>query len=683
MKKKLPYLTMAILSGMLFSQSLSLVVRAENNQENRPQSILAADAEEAQAETANGDPRQPLYRLYHPGLQAHLYTKDKNEYNILAGRGWNQEGVAFQTNTSIGKPVYRMYHPGLRVHLYTQDKNEYSVLATRGWNQEGEAYKSYGTVPIYRLYHPGIKKHLYTKDANEYNTLGRKGWNKEGVAFMAMNDGWPIQSPAPEPTPLDQLKAKEAAALKDLQKAKEALAQAKLVESRAQSAISAAKQADAQKANQINSLTRAVQTKTAEVSAAQQKVNANQAKVQTAEKAVTDATATLTALQTPKTSPVAAQIATLQTLNNAATTNIVSWDVPKDFARFMFGDDLKMYGSAQTTLSQNYAQEQNLYRQYINAFYNAGINADEQNYKINLANISDDELIVLAQYSANVINMFRTQTQKQLDAAGSDIKIPLVQVTVESLAGARQYMNWLAKNYPGGYTGHVVQQAVASSDLQGTFIQKAQEEDVVTYFYRDKSMSLSDVKIMITEGITSMLFDDADSGWGHTASIIKSGAKFGASGLHNMMFSTLYTSDGNVKIVYNFTTPDQSNNKPVAMNLDAKIADLQSKATSTVSTVDQAAVAAAQSKLDEAKTNLQKVLADKDASVATYNAAQASLKATTDQLNALKATPNKTPAAESVYTKAIADRKTAETNLTNAQKAYTTAQAALKAALNK
>lgn len=39
-----------------------------------------------------------------------------------------------------GDTVFRLYHPGLKVHLYTKDKNEYQVLATRGWQQEGTAY---------------------------------------------------------------------------------------------------------------------------------------------------------------------------------------------------------------------------------------------------------------------------------------------------------------------------------------------------------------------------------------------------------------------------------------------------------------------------------------------------------------------------------------------------------------
>ncbi|HFI0151475.1 TPA: glycosyhydrolase, partial [Streptococcus suis] len=39
-----------------------------------------------------------LYRLYHPGLQVHLYTTDTNEYRVLASRGWNQEGLAWNTS---------------------------------------------------------------------------------------------------------------------------------------------------------------------------------------------------------------------------------------------------------------------------------------------------------------------------------------------------------------------------------------------------------------------------------------------------------------------------------------------------------------------------------------------------------------------------------------------------------
>ncbi|MDO5079253.1 MAG: Rib/alpha-like domain-containing protein, partial [Streptococcus minor] len=131
------------------------------------------------------DALKPVYRLYHPGLQTHLYSTDSNERNTLKARGWNDEGVAWKTTTKKGKPVYRLYNPSLKVHLYTKDSNEYKVLATRGWLQEGIAYRSHGKVKVYRLYHPGIKKHLYTRDSNEYKVLATRGWLQEGIAWYS------------------------------------------------------------------------------------------------------------------------------------------------------------------------------------------------------------------------------------------------------------------------------------------------------------------------------------------------------------------------------------------------------------------------------------------------------------------------------------------------------------------
>ena len=131
------------------------------------------------------DALKPVYRLYHPGLQTHLYSTDSNERNTLKARGWNDEGVAWKTTTKKGKPVYRLYNPSLKVHLYTKDSNEYKVLATRGWLQEGIAYRSHGKVKVYRLYHSGIKKHLYTRDSNEYKVLATRGWLQEGVAWYS------------------------------------------------------------------------------------------------------------------------------------------------------------------------------------------------------------------------------------------------------------------------------------------------------------------------------------------------------------------------------------------------------------------------------------------------------------------------------------------------------------------
>ncbi|HEM5070356.1 TPA: hypothetical protein U1344_000735 [Streptococcus suis] len=140
---------------------------------------------DAQAQVKVDTVATSVYRLYNSGLKVHLYTTDVNEYNVLAARGWSQEGVAFKS-AKEGTPVYRLYNEGLKVHLYTTDANEYEVLGGRGWRKEGVAFNSVkeGT-PVYRLYNEGLKKHLYTTDANENEVLATRGWKKEGVAFYS------------------------------------------------------------------------------------------------------------------------------------------------------------------------------------------------------------------------------------------------------------------------------------------------------------------------------------------------------------------------------------------------------------------------------------------------------------------------------------------------------------------
>ena len=149
---------------------------------------VAADETEVVEEAASGVETTALYRLYHRGLKVHLYTKNVNEYNTLATRGWKQEGVAWKFATWEGEAVYRLYHRGLKVHHYTKSLNEYNTLATRGWKQEGIAFNSYGDVPVYRLYNRAIKRHLFTKSHNEYNTLATRGWKQEGIAFYAYEE---------------------------------------------------------------------------------------------------------------------------------------------------------------------------------------------------------------------------------------------------------------------------------------------------------------------------------------------------------------------------------------------------------------------------------------------------------------------------------------------------------------
>lgn len=167
------------------NQTSNIDSKSTNESSNtQPTTGLGSAQGSSQSEAPSGE--EVLYRLYNPGLKVHLYTKDTNEYNVLAGRGWKQEGEAWRVVSSQAESVYRLYHSGLKVHLYTKDVNEYNVLANRGWKQEGVSFQSYGGLPIYRLYHPGLKVHLYTKDKNEYNVLANRGWRQEGIAFYGI-----------------------------------------------------------------------------------------------------------------------------------------------------------------------------------------------------------------------------------------------------------------------------------------------------------------------------------------------------------------------------------------------------------------------------------------------------------------------------------------------------------------
>lgn len=118
----------------------------DESSNTQPTTGLGSAQGSSQSEAPSGE--EVLYRLYNPGLKVHLYTKDTNEYNVLAGRGWKQEGEAWRVVSSQAESVYRLYHSGLKVHLYTKDVNEYNVLANRGWKQERVSFQSYGGLPI-------------------------------------------------------------------------------------------------------------------------------------------------------------------------------------------------------------------------------------------------------------------------------------------------------------------------------------------------------------------------------------------------------------------------------------------------------------------------------------------------------------------------------------------------------
>lgn len=127
---------------------------------------------------------KPVYRLYHEGIQRHLYTQDRNEVRVLKTRGWNDEGKSF-SSPDYGEPVYRLYSPITKEHLYTTSGYERDILIKRGWKDENTAWYSQGDTPVYRLYHTGLQVHLYTSDTNERSVLIQRGWNDEKIAWYA------------------------------------------------------------------------------------------------------------------------------------------------------------------------------------------------------------------------------------------------------------------------------------------------------------------------------------------------------------------------------------------------------------------------------------------------------------------------------------------------------------------
>ena len=125
-----------------------------------------------------------VYRLYHGGIQRHLYTQDQNEVSVLKTRGWNYEGVNFKS-ADHGTPVYRLYSAVTKEHLYTTSSTERDILVKRGWYDEEVAWYSQGETPVYRLYHTDLRVHLYTSDSYERTVLIKRGWLDESIAWYA------------------------------------------------------------------------------------------------------------------------------------------------------------------------------------------------------------------------------------------------------------------------------------------------------------------------------------------------------------------------------------------------------------------------------------------------------------------------------------------------------------------
>jgi hypothetical protein len=164
------------------------------------------DAATAVGTIVNDDPggapgRSAQYRLYSTATQEHLYTTDPNEYRVLGGAGWLQEGLAYQVFDRSGMfggavtiPLHRLYNVPTHQHHWTGDPNEVMVLAGYAeWSYEGVvgyvlASEAPGSTPLHRLVQPSAALHLWTTDAHEVSVLAtpEQAWMDEGIAAYVM-----------------------------------------------------------------------------------------------------------------------------------------------------------------------------------------------------------------------------------------------------------------------------------------------------------------------------------------------------------------------------------------------------------------------------------------------------------------------------------------------------------------
>ncbi len=142
---------------------------------------------------------QNRYRIYVPSTKGHLFTTDKNEYDVLRALGatYVDEGVDhklfMQPVTKFGQttvPYYRLYIKTVRQHFWTTDRNEYDVQRARKEQFSDENIDGYlfltagvlGTVPLYRLALVNTAVHHWTTDKNEFDVLVATGaWVAEGA----------------------------------------------------------------------------------------------------------------------------------------------------------------------------------------------------------------------------------------------------------------------------------------------------------------------------------------------------------------------------------------------------------------------------------------------------------------------------------------------------------------------
>lgn len=136
-----------------------------------------------------------VHRMRYAANGEYLYTSDKNEAITNVRNGWTFEAALFKglaQGTANAKELVRLEKNGERVTTI-KGTNEYNVLIGRGYVDNGLIAYVYdsaveGAIQYNRLYHPRTGLHLVQNVAdNEYKSLLEGGtWQDEGAQFWAL-----------------------------------------------------------------------------------------------------------------------------------------------------------------------------------------------------------------------------------------------------------------------------------------------------------------------------------------------------------------------------------------------------------------------------------------------------------------------------------------------------------------
>lgn len=130
-----------------------------------------------------------VYRFGSMPGNRHFWTSSIYERDDMITAGYRYEGVAWKATTAqTNKPVYRLYSPTMQKHLFTTDANERDVLRqTASWSYEGVAWYTPDNAtsrPVYRLYAAYNAHHFYTTDSYERQQLIQSGvFRDEGIGW--------------------------------------------------------------------------------------------------------------------------------------------------------------------------------------------------------------------------------------------------------------------------------------------------------------------------------------------------------------------------------------------------------------------------------------------------------------------------------------------------------------------